>query len=104
VSGSQISWLGHILVFVAASIGFACLALSMDRHQEDLFGDELRPALTRGLRTGGWLMLSAGLVAAVRSQGWSFGLVAYSGHTSVAAWLVFMAMVMFNRLHAKDRR
>lgn len=103
MSGPAMSWAGHALVFAVALIGFACLALSMARHQEDIFGDELRAATTRGLRAGGWLLLVAGLGLAVRGQGWSFGLVAYSGHTSVAAWLVLIAMVIFNRLHPRRR-
>ncbi|RMX08250.1 DUF3325 domain-containing protein [Corticibacter populi] len=87
----------HLLVFVNCLAGFACLALAMDRHQSDLFGRELAPKTTRLLRMAGWLWLLAALWLAVARMGWSFGLTAYSGHTSAAAALVFIALLIWCR-------
>jgi len=49
------------------------------------------------LRAAGWLLLLAALWRAVHGLGWGLGLVAYSGHTSAAAGLVFVALVAWDR-------
>lgn len=89
--------MNHLAIFVPSLLGFAALALAMERHQEDLFGRTLSPRATRALRTGGWLVLLIALAVAVRSQGWSLGLVSYSGHTSLGAGLVYGALVALQR-------
>ncbi|WP_076997482.1 DUF3325 domain-containing protein [Variovorax sp. KK3] len=89
--------MSHLAVFIPSLLGFAALSLAMDRHQEDLFGRVLAPQATRMLRAGGWLLLLVALALAVRSAGWSLGLVHYSGHTSVAAGLVFGALLVLHR-------
>ncbi|RYF62830.1 MAG: DUF3325 domain-containing protein [Comamonadaceae bacterium] len=77
--------------------GFAALALAMERHQEDLFGAPLSPAATRRVRAAGWALLLLALVLLVRARGWSLGLISFSGHTSFAAGVVFVAMVGLER-------
>ncbi|SHF34048.1 Protein of unknown function [Lampropedia hyalina DSM 16112] len=93
----HIPWLGHLLVFMGSLVGFAALALAMGRHQEDLWGRELQPRTSRCLRAAGWASLLAALWLAVAARGWSLGLVAYSGHTSAAAAMVFVFLLLFNR-------
>ena len=73
----------------------------MERHQEALFHRQLSLRATRGLRIAGWLGLLAALAVAVRSQGWSLGLVSYSGHTSLGAGLVYGALIAFERRSAQ---
>lgn len=91
------SWLAHLLLLLLALAGFVVLALAMERHQEDVFGKALNQPVTGSLRIFGWSSLTLCLWLAVASKGWSFGLVAYSGHTSAAAALVFVALLIFNR-------
>lgn len=98
------SSLNHLLVFLLALAAFAALALAMERHQQDLFGRELRGSATRNLRIAGWLLLFAALLLAVAGQGWNFGLVAYSGHTSAAAGMVFAALLAWNRRRERNSR
>lgn len=89
--------MSHLAIFVPSLLGFAALALAMERHQEELFARALSSPVTRGLRWAGWLGLAVALAVAVRSQGWSLGLVSYSGHTSLGAGLVFGALVAWQR-------
>ena len=98
MSGLASSWFIHGVVQLLSLTGFMCLALAMIRHQEDLFGKALRPPVTRGLRGAGWLLLLLALWQAVAGMGWGFGLTAYSGHTSVAAGLVYVVLLIDNRI------
>lgn len=88
----------HLAVFTLSLLGFAALALAMERHQDDLFGRALPRRTTLALRNAGWAALLLALVVAVRTQGWSLGLVTLSGHTSLGAGLVFVALVVRQRL------
>ena len=90
----------HGLAFVLCLPGFAALALAMERHQEDLFGHAFAPSLTRRLRVAGWGALLLALGVLVGAQGWGLGLVSFSGHTSLAAGLVFVAVLLQGRRKA----
>ncbi|WP_225784762.1 DUF3325 domain-containing protein [Xenophilus sp. Marseille-Q4582] len=83
----------HGLALLLCVPGFAALALAMERHQEDLFKAPLSPARTKLLRLAGWALLLLALVLLVRTRGWSLGLVSFSGHTSFAAGVVFLALI-----------
>ncbi len=87
----------HFGILIIAFFGFGLVALSMDRHQEDVFKRELPQTTSRALRWGGWLLLVVGLAVAVHGYGWALGLVAYSGHTSAAAALVFLLLLVRGR-------
>jgi len=87
----------HVLILFLCLGGFACLAMAMVRHQEDVLGHELPPGRTRTLRWVGWLLLLSALWLAVLAMGWAAGLVAYSGHTSAGAGLVFIALMRLDR-------
>ncbi|WP_095948845.1 DUF3325 family protein [Variovorax boronicumulans] len=88
----------HLVVFVLSLLAFAALALSMQRHQEDLFGGLLTSRATYGLAIGAWSVLALTLVLVVREQGWALGLVSYSGHTSLGAGFIFGALVVFGQV------
>lgn len=90
----------HLFLFLLCIGGFACLALAMERHQEDRFGRVLAPGHTRALRIAGWLLLVGALWLAIGAMGTGFGLVAYSGHTSLAAGLVFVTLIALDRRSA----
>ena len=91
----------HLAVFLLSTLGFAALALAMERHQEDLFGHALAMAATRWLRMAGVAALLLALVLMVKAQGWGVGLVSYSGHTSLGAGLVFGALVVIARMRSR---
>ena len=87
----------HILTLALTLAGFACLAVAMPRHQTDLLGRELAPALGRRLRTMGWLLLVCALWPVVDALGWAFGLTVYCGHLSASAALIFISLLVIDR-------
>ncbi|MDR0227346.1 MAG: DUF3325 domain-containing protein [Burkholderiaceae bacterium] len=87
----------HIACQLLALGAFACLALAMDRHQQDLWGRELAASATRTLRAAGWALLLMSLAAALASDPRSLGLVAWFGHISAAAALVVLALIARER-------
>ncbi|MBV7486277.1 DUF3325 domain-containing protein [Bordetella sp. BOR01] len=94
--------MNHLAVQLLSLLAFGALALAMERHQEDFFERPLSPTTTRWLRLTGWLALVLALLAAILGQGWALGLVSYSGHTSLAAGLVFATLLVWQR--RKTRR
>lgn len=91
----------HLTVFLLSTLGFAALALAMERHQEDLLGHALATTATRWLRMAGVAALLLALGVIVRAQGWGVGLVSFSGHTSLGAGLVFGTLVIGTRRKAR---
>jgi hypothetical protein len=89
--------MNHLEILLLSLLAFGALALAMDRHQRNLFGRRLASGATRCLRWGGWGTLALALLIAVRSQGWILGLVSYSGHASLAAGLVYVALIATER-------
>ena len=83
----------HVLMLLSSVAGFAALALATERQQEALFGGALSTRATRMLRLAGWVLLAVCLAVAVAHGGWGLGLVVYSGYTSLAAGLVYIALV-----------
>ena len=90
----------HAFVLAASVAGFAALALATERQQDELLGRALTDAATRILRIAGWSLLLAALAVAVAGRGWGFGLVAFSGHTSLAAGLVYAVALALARKRA----
>ena len=86
--------LASLLICVGA---VAALAMATERAQQDVLGRALSPDATRMLRITGWALLFASLAIVVGAQGWGLGLVSYSGHTSVAAGLVFVGLIASQR-------
>ena len=92
--------MNHLGVQLLSMLAFGALALAMDRHQEDIFGRALARGRTQALRTAGWLVLGATLALAVREQGWSLGLITWTGHISASAGIVFVGLVAIGRRRA----
>lgn len=90
--------LSSLLICLAA---FAALAMATDRAQDDVLGRTLPAATSRALRVVGWVLLLASLALVVGVQGWSLGLVSYSGHTSLAAGVVFLVLIVRERRRAR---
>lgn len=87
----------HALLFVLCVLGFASLALAMDRPQEDVFGRALSARASRRFRMAGWVLLGLALWTAISAYDTGLGLVLYSGHTSGAAGVVFIALLVWSR-------
>ena len=83
----------HVLMLLSSVAGFAALALATERQQDELFGGALPAGATRALRGAGWVLLAVCLAMGVGHWGWGLGLVAYSGHTSLTAGLVYVGLV-----------
>jgi Protein of unknown function (DUF3325) len=94
----------HLIAFVLCLAGFTLLALAMRRQQRDIIGRSLRRRTTFVLRGIGACALLGALGILVAWQGWSLGLVMFSGHTSVNAAIVHCALVGYARMHARTLR
>lgn len=94
--------LAHLLLLALTLPAFVALMLAMERHQEDLLGHSLSAVATRWLRLAGWGLLALALVPAIRLQ----GLVSWVGHLTLAAWGVYLALVVVERRRAlaKERQ
>ena len=90
----------HLGIWLVSLLGFGALALAMDRNQRNVLGQRLTKRATLSLRLFGWSSLMLALALAVHGQGWALGLVSYSGHTSLAAGLVFGTLVVIDRRKA----
>jgi len=84
----------HFLMLAGCTAGMCALAAAAERQQPLCFGRTLSGRSTRWLRATGWVLLLVCLGAAVRGWGWGLGLVAYSGHTSLAAGLVYLGLIL----------
>ena len=89
--------MNHLAVLLLSLPAFGAPALATDRHQKIAFGRRLTSGMIRGLRLSGWSALVLVLFVAVREQGWALGLVSYSGHTSLAAGIIFWALIANER-------
>ncbi|CAM0122585.1 DUF3325 domain-containing protein [Stenotrophomonas geniculata] len=89
----------HVILFVLSLAAFSCLALAMERHQRDVLHRILSAQAVQQLRAVGWALLVFSAVFAMRALGVGSGLAALSGHTSVAAGVVVLAMVAHGRLN-----
>ncbi|RKW38241.1 MAG: DUF3325 domain-containing protein [Lautropia sp.] len=98
--------LAHLLLLALTLPAFVALMLAMERHQEDLLGHSLSAVATRWLRLAGWGLLALALVPAIRLQGLALGLVSWVGHLTLAAWGVYLALVVVERRRAlaKERQ
>ncbi|SCB40285.1 Protein of unknown function [Bradyrhizobium yuanmingense] len=94
----------HLLALGLCLAGFAALAFATHRQQRNIFGTALPRVTTYGLRAAGAgvLLLSLGILVAAKS--WSVGLVMFSGHTMMAAAIVFCALIGWGRLAARTAR
>ncbi|KMY86447.1 hypothetical protein BUMB_03902 [Candidatus Paraburkholderia calva] len=85
----------HALKLIFCLIAFASLAASMERHQQAVLGHALPAGQSRGFRIAGWCALVLALRYFVDDDGWALGLVRYSGFTSLAAGVVFGALIVY---------
>lgn len=91
----------HLITLFICLAGFTGLALATERQQQTLFNAPLAASTTRWLRLTGWAALLAALAVIVGRQGWGMGLVVYSGQTSAAAGLVYLALIAAERRRSR---
>jgi hypothetical protein len=94
----------HALALLLCLVGFAALALATRRPQHDIIGRSLKRGPIRALRIGGAAALLIALGVLVAQQGWALGLVMFSGHTTLAAALVYVALIGYVRLRPRGAR
>ncbi len=92
--------MNYPVVYLLCLIGFMALALASYRQQRDVFRRSLSQPATRALRLGGMAALLLALSILVAWQGWGLGLVIFSGFTSLAAGIVYTALIIFMRRYA----
>ena len=85
--------MNHLLALALCLMGFAALALATRRQQRDLIGRSLPRTITNALRIIGTVAILLALGLLVSWQGWGLGLVMFSGHTSLAAGIVYAVLV-----------
>lgn len=90
----------NLAAFLLCIVALGALALAMERHQQAIFAVSLPRSRTRLLRAAGWIGLAVALWVLVAHRGWGLGLVHYSGQTSVAAGLVYGALIVRERRRA----
>jgi hypothetical protein len=94
----------HLAAFVLCVAGFTALAFGVRRQQRDKLGGSLPPAVTYGLRAVGAGALLAALGTLIAGFGWSLGLVMFSGHTSIAAGIVYCGLIGYLRSSLRRMR
>lgn len=83
----------HGFVLLLSLAGFFCLALSMSKHQRELLPRTIPPSQSRLLRLVGFLAIASALATAGIGIDGVFGPVAWFGHISLAAALVFIVLL-----------
>ena len=89
----------HILGLLFSLVGFAALALSMNRHQRDIIGRKLSDREQNLTRAAGWLSLAASLAVDIAGLGSAYGATAWFGHMSISAWIVVATLCWRKRLN-----
>jgi len=93
--------MSHLLPFMLCLAGFAGLAFAMDRQQRNVIGRPLKAAATYVLRVVGACVLLCALGLLVTWNGWGLALVIFSGHTSLAAGLVYCGLLAYVKMDAR---
>lgn len=88
----------HAVIFCLTLIGFGAACLASPRQRERLFGRTIQVGAQVSLRLVACASFCAALVYAVHEAGWSFGPVIWFGHLSLAAGVVFITLILFDRL------
>jgi hypothetical protein len=87
----------HLLSFALCLAGFLAIAFSTYRQQRDIIGRQLKRERQYLLRIGGTCALLLVLGLLIAWFGFSLGLVMFSGHTSLAAGIVYVALLGYSR-------
>ncbi|PZA13231.1 DUF3325 domain-containing protein [Rhodopseudomonas palustris] len=89
--------MSHALAQLLCLLGFTALAFGLRRPQHDILRRSLRRPVVLALRAVGTCALLAALAMLVGTSGWGFGLVKFSGHTTLAAALIYVTLIGYGR-------
>lgn len=93
--------MNHLAALALCLAGFTLMALATDRQQRALNRPLSRPA-QGGLRFAAICALLLALGLLVAWQGWGLGVVMFSGHTSLAAGIVYCGLIGYTRRQARS--
>lgn len=79
----------HVWVLLGCLSAFYCFALGIERSHQVLRKKELHRRTAWAWRAAAWGMLGVSLSLSIQSLQVSFGLVAFTGHCSLAAGTLF---------------
>lgn len=91
----------HLLALLLCLAGFTALALAVQRQQREIIGRPLSSTTTSTLRAAAVFALLLALGLLVASAGWSLALVMFSGHTTLAAGIVYCGLLTYARMYAR---
>ena len=81
-----------------AIVGFACLAVAMNRHHSEAIGGKPTRSRARLLRVAGSVALFALLVFDMTTNGAAFGAMLAFGYASLGAGVVLLALTWISRM------
>ncbi len=87
----------HAFALTLSLAGFGALALGTRRPQREILRGSLPHRTVLALRIAGSIALLIALTMLVTVRGWGLGLVMFSGHTTLAAALVYVALIIVGR-------
>ncbi|MGF6773783.1 lipopolysaccharide export LptBFGC system permease protein LptF [Paraburkholderia sp. GAS199] len=87
----------HAAVFGLSLCGFVAVCLASARQQQRLFNRPLSRSTTHAMRVAATVLFAASLGYAAHRAGWDVGLVIWFGHVSLAAAVVFVALMPFGQ-------
>lgn len=93
----------HLLLFLLASLGFAMLGFSRDRHQRDVLKHKLSAGAAKWLRVGGAICLALAFVLAGLRLGWAYGAVEWLGQLSLGALATVLLLVRLSGRKSPSR-
>ncbi|MFC0241314.1 DUF3325 domain-containing protein [Rhodopseudomonas telluris] len=91
----------HALVLALCVTGFSALALATRRPQHEILRRSLPRRTVTTFRTAGSLALLIALAVLVAGRGSGLGLVMFSGHTTLAAAVVYVGLIAYGRTSAR---
>ncbi|WP_397473842.1 DUF3325 domain-containing protein [Pusillimonas sp.] len=80
------NWTSLLLGFC----GLTLLALRMERHREQVWGDRPLAAAPFVFTSGGWLLLGLAAIPPISRHGASIGLAVWAGELTIAAMAVVL--------------
>lgn len=86
--------MGWVVAFLLALPGFAGLAMSMTKHQRDVFGAPLAPERGRLYKRVGGFFVAVFLIWSMALFRWDFGLVVACGVASIASVIVILTLTL----------
>lgn len=95
--------MNHLAIALLCGLAMLCLALAMDKYQNDWWGKALSARFNKMSRSLGWLLVALSLVPVFTAPAFSLALVAWFGYMNAAAASVLLGMVVATRWRARPQ-